>query len=92
MKILKLLVFLLAIGVGAYLLMWLFGFFASLLWYAFWIGLMAIGGFVGYKLFLSGGNEETPKLEEGRPTAIGEMENVDRALEEYRRKYLPKDG
>lgn len=92
MKILKLLVFLIAVGLGAYLLLWLFGFLASLLWYAFWFGLLAIGGYVGYKLFLGGAKEDTPQLEEKRPTAIGEVENVDRALEEYRRKYLPKDS
>lgn len=91
MKILKLIILLAALGLGAYLLLWLFGFIASLLWYAFWIGLVVIGGAVGYKLFLSGGDEETPKLEEGRPTAISELENADRALEEYRQKYLPKD-
>ncbi|HUF04129.1 MAG TPA: hypothetical protein VMM38_08130 [Aridibacter sp.] len=92
MKILKLIALLIAIGLGAYILLWLFGFIASLLWYVFWIALVALGGFVGYKLFLSGGDEETPKLEEKRPTAISEMDNVDRALEEYREKYLPKDS
>ncbi len=90
MKILKLILLLLAIGVGAYLLFWLLGVVASLLWYAFWIGLIAIGAGVGYKLFLSGGDEETPKLEEKKPTAISELENADRALEEYKRKVLDK--
>jgi hypothetical protein len=92
MKILKILVLLVAIGLGAYLLLWLFGFIASLLWYAFWIALVAIGGTVGYKLFLKGSDEEQPRLEEGRPTAISELENADRALEAYKEKYTPKDG
>ena len=91
MKILKLIILLLAIGLGAYVLMWLFGVIASLLWYAFWIGLVLIGGAVGYKLFLSGGDEETAQLPEKRPTAISEIEDADRALEEYRQKYLPKE-
>lgn len=92
MKIVKLIILFAAIGLGAYVLLWLFGVIASLLWYAFWIGLVLIGGAVGYRLFLSGGDDETPKLAEKRPTAISEIENADRALEEYRQKYLPKDS
>lgn len=88
MKIIKIILLLLAIGFGAYVLLWLFGIIASLLWYVFWIGLIAIGAGVGYKLFLSGGDEETPRLEEKKPTAISEMENAERTLEEYRKKYL----
>jgi len=90
MKILKLLILLAAIGLGAYILLWLFGVIASLLWYVFWIALIVIGGAVGYRLFLKGGDERA-ELGEGRPTAIGEFENVDRALEEYKEKLLPKD-
>ena len=90
MKILKLILLLLAVGAGAYLLLWLFGVIASLLWYAFWIGILAIGGAVGYRLFLSGG-DETPQLEEPRPSAISEIGNADRALEEYKRKFLPDE-
>ena len=88
MKIIKILLLLLAIGAGAYVLLWLFGIIASLVWYLFWIGLIAIGAGVGYKLFLSGGSEDTPRLEEKKPTAVSELENADRALEEYRKKYL----
>ncbi len=92
MKILKFLILLLAIGLGAYILLWLFGLLATFLWYAFWIALIAIGGTVGYKLFLSGDDPEQAKLPEKRPTAISEMENADRTLEEYRKKYLPDDN
>ena len=81
----------LAIGVGAYLLFWVFGFLVSLLWYGVIIGLVAIAGTVGYKLLLTGGSEETPKLKEKKPTAISELENADRALEEYKQKYLPNE-
>ena len=87
MKILKLILLLLALGLGAYILLWIFGIIASLFWYIFWIALIAIGGTVGYKLFLSGATEDTPKLDEMRPTAISEMENADRLLSEYRDKY-----
>lgn len=88
MKVLKVILLLLAIGLGAYVLLWLFGIIASLMWYIFWIGLIAIGAGVGYKLFLSGGDEDTPQLEEKRPTAVSELENADRTLEEIKRKYL----
>ncbi len=92
MKIFKLILLLLAIGLGAYVLLWLFGIIAGLLWYAFWIGLLAVGAGVGYKLFLDGGKEDTPQLEEKRPTAISELQNADRTLEEYKRKYMPEDN
>ncbi len=88
MKIIKLLLLLLALGVGGYLLLILLGWASVILWYGFWIGLLAVGVGVGYKLFLSGGDEETPKLEEKKPTANSELENADRALEEYKKKYL----
>ncbi len=90
MKILKLIILLLALGLGAYVLLYLFGIIASLFWYIFWIGLVAIGGTVGYKLFLGGGDKEKPQLQEKKPTAISELENADRALEEYKQKYLSK--
>ena len=91
MKIIKLIILLLAIGLGAYVLLWLFGFLASLLWYVFWIGLLVIGGTVGYKLFLGGKDDSQPQLEEPRPTAISELQNADRALSEYKEKYMPDD-
>ena len=92
MKWLKLILLLLAVGLGAYLLLYLFGILYSLLWYVFWIGLIAIGGTVGYKLLLSGGDDEKPRLEEKKPTAISEFEEADRALEEMKRKYLKDEN
>ena len=87
----KFLLFLLALVVGGYLLFWVFGILAGLLWYAVIIGIIGIGGYAGYKLFLSGGkDEEPPQLEEKKPVGIAEMQNLDRALEEYKRKALDK--
>ena len=57
-------------------------------WYLLVIGVVAGGGYVGYKLLKKDRN--SLKLEDKTPTAIAEMENADRALEEYKRKYLPK--
>ncbi len=88
MKIIKLILLLLAVGVGAYIVFWLFGVIASLLWYAVILGIIAVAGTVGYKLFLSGDSDEKPKLNEKKPTAISELENADRTLEEYKQKYL----
>lgn len=93
MKWLKFILLLAVLGLGAYLLLLLLGFLSSLLWYVFWIGLVAIGGTVGYKLFLSGGSEdEVPQLEEKKPIGIAEFEQADRALEEMKRKYLPDEN
>lgn len=86
MKILKLLLLLLAIGVGAYVLFWLFGVIVSLLWYAVVLGFFLLAGTIGYKLLAGAG--ENQQLEENKPTAISELDNMDRALEEYKRKTL----
>ncbi len=87
----KFLLFLLILGVGFYLLFWIFGILAGLLWYAVIIGIILLGGYAGYKLFLSGGDEdEPPQLEEKKPVGIAEMQNLDRALEEYKKKTLDK--
>jgi 4-hydroxybenzoate polyprenyltransferase len=92
MKWLKFILLLVALGLGAYFLLWLIGVIYGLLSYIFWIGLLAIGGTVGYKLFLSGDSrDEKPKLEEKKPIAISEFDEADRALEEMKRKYLPEE-
>ena len=86
MNWLKILLIILAIGVGAYFLLFLFGVIYGLLWYIFWIGLIAIGGTVGYKLLFGKEEENIPQLEEKTPIGIAEIQNADRILEEYKRK------
>ena len=87
----KFLLFLLILGAGVYLMFWIFGILAGLLWYVIIFGIIAIGGYAGYKLFLSGGNEdEPPQLAEKQPVGIAEMQNLDRVLEEYKQKTLEK--
>lgn len=68
---------------------WLIGIVSALLWFALWIGLIAAIGYGGYKFFLA---KTKPKseLEEKTPIAIADLKDTDRALEEYKRKYLPK--
>lgn len=68
---------------------WLIGIVSALLWYVFWIAVIGGAGYAGYKLFLQK-DKETAKLEDKTPVGIAEMQNVDRELEEYKRKYLPK--
>ena len=68
---------------------WLIGIVSAILWFGLWIGLLAAIGYGGYKLLFA--KEKQPaRLEEKTPIAISEMQNTDRTLEEYKRKYLPK--
>lgn len=68
---------------------WLIGIISAILWFALWIGLIAAIGYGGYKLFL-GKSKSSAKLEEKTPIAIADLKDTDRALEEYKRKLLPK--
>ena len=84
-KIILIFVGLLTVGFLGYLLI---GIVSSLLWYAFVLGALGAVGYGGYKLFKK---FDAPQQIEGKQTvSIKEMENADRALEEYKRKYLPK--
>ena len=65
----------------------LIGIISSLLWYVFVIGVIGAIGVGGYKLLKK---SDAPQLESKQTVSIKEMENADRALEEYKRKYLPK--
>jgi hypothetical protein len=61
----------------------------TVLWYAFWIALLGAVGYGGYKLFFEK-DRETAQLGEKKPIGISEMQNIERELEEIKRKYLPK--
>ena len=90
MSFFKFILLLLGIGLGIYLLFWIFfGVITTILWYAFLLGLIGLGGYAGYKLFFEK-DDQTPQLEEKRPTAIAEIQDFDRALEDYKRKQLEK--
>lgn len=65
------------------------GIVSAILWFVFWIALVGAIGYGGYKLFLDKG-KETRKLEDRTPIEIADMDQVDRQLEEIKRKYLPK--
>ena len=80
------------IAVGLYLLVTLgfavIGIVYTALWYLFLLGVVAVGGAVGYKLLKKDGKQA--QLEEKTPIAIAEIKDADRALEEYKRRRLSK--
>ena len=78
-----------AIGVIAVVILaiWLIGIVSAILWFALWVGLFAAIGYGGYKLFFAK-EKTTAELEEKTPIAIADLKDTDRALEEYKRKYL----
>jgi hypothetical protein len=68
------------------LVSWLIGIVGSLLWYGFWIGLLAAVGYGGYKLFLKAERKYV-----GPGAAGGYIDDgVDFSWEERKRKYLNK--
>ena len=89
MNFIKLILILLALGLGVILLFWLIGVVYSALWYLFWLGLIALGGYAGYKIFLEK-EKPAPQLEEKKPVAISDIGDFDRALEEYKEKTFKK--
>jgi hypothetical protein len=88
MNIIKFILIALGLLTVGFLGFLLIGIISSLLWYAFVVGALGAIGYGGYKLFKK--FDDTPQLEGKTPVAISEMDNADRALEEYKRKYLPK--
>ncbi|MCY7377357.1 MAG: hypothetical protein LH472_15465 [Pyrinomonadaceae bacterium] len=88
MNIFKIILVAVGVIIAAMLAFSVIGIVYSALWYLFLLGIVAIGGAVGYKLLTKG--KESRQLNENTPIAIAEMDNADRTLEEYRRKYLPK--
>jgi len=87
MNYIKLILIAVGLILAAMLAFSIIGIVYSALWYLFLLGVIAVGGAVGYKLLKK---EEPPKLEDKPPIAIAEIQNADRALEEYKRKRLSK--
>ena len=87
MNIVKIILILLGLFAAIFIGSWLIGVVYGLLWYLVVAGVIAIAGFAGYK-FLK--KADAPQLESKETVSIKEMDNADRALEEYKQKYLPK--
>ena len=88
MKFIKIILVAIGLVLAAMLAFSVIGIVYSALWYLFLLGIVAVGGAVGYKLLVK--DKQLPKLEDKTPITIAEMKNADRTLEEYKRKYLPK--
>lgn len=88
MKYIKIILIAVGLILAAMLVFSIVGIIYSALWYLFLLGVIAVGGAVGYQLLKQ--DDEPARLEEGAPVAIAEMKNADRVLEEYKRKSLPK--
>ncbi|HSK74048.1 MAG TPA: hypothetical protein VK892_20280 [Pyrinomonadaceae bacterium] len=88
MDFIKYILIALGLFTAVILLFWLIGVVYSLIWYLFIAGIIGVVGYAGYK-FLAG-KDETPQLEEKTPIAIAEMQDFDRALEEYKQKTFEK--
>jgi len=87
MNYIKLILIAVGLVIAAMLAFSVIGIVYSALWYLFLLGIVAVGGAVGYKLLVK--DKESMRLEDKTPITIAEMKNADRALEEYKRKYLP---
>ena len=87
MKFIKLILAILGLIFGVMLFFWLFGLITSLLWYGFWIGLLAAVGYGGYKLFRKAENKYVGS---GPATAYLDERDYSLSWEEYDRKYLKK--
>ncbi len=88
MNFIKIILIAIGLVLAAMLAFSVIGIVYSALWYLFLLGIVAVGGAVGYKLLVK--DKESPKLKDKTPITIAEMKDADRALEEYKRKYLPK--
>jgi 4-hydroxybenzoate polyprenyltransferase len=87
MNIIKVILAVLGLIFGVMLFFWLFGLITSLLWYGFWIGLLAAGGYGVYRLFKKAENKYV-----GPGSAVGEIDSRDfnMSWDEYEKKYLHK--
>ena len=87
MNIIKMILAVLGIVFGVIAFFWLLGIISSLLWYGFWIGLLAAVGYGGYKLFQ---RAEAKTLGGGSASELNGVRDYDMSWEEYERKYLSK--
>lgn len=85
MSWLKIILFALIVVFAVLLGFTVIGFLYNAFWYLFWIGIIALGGYVGYKLIRKGRNLE---LEEKDTVSQIELENakVIKSLEDYKKK------
>lgn len=87
MKIIKIILALIGLYLGVILMFWVLGLVSSLLWYGFFIGMLAAVGYGGYKLFKKAENKYV-----GPGTNAGQIDarDYDMSWDDYERKYLNK--
>jgi hypothetical protein len=64
------------------------GFIYNALWYLFWIAVVGLAGFIGYKWLTK--DSEPKLLEDKSPFSLAGMKNVNQAFEDFKRKHLTK--
>lgn len=67
--------------------LWVVGFLSSIIWYLFWLGLIGVVAYGGYKLFRK---IEDKALGTGSNAGIGSGTDINMSWDEYERKYLQK--
>ncbi|MEJ7846563.1 MAG: hypothetical protein WKF92_00565 [Pyrinomonadaceae bacterium] len=87
MNIIKIILAVLGLMLGVMVFFWVLGIVSSLLWYGFWIGLIAAVGYGGYKLFLKA---EAKALGGGSASELNGVRDYDMSWDEYEKKYLSK--
>jgi 4-hydroxybenzoate polyprenyltransferase len=89
MKVFKLILWGLVIVLAVVLGFSIIGFIYSALWYLFWIGAIALAGYIGYKIFKK---DNTLELEGRDDISQIELENakIVKSLEDFKHKYQSK--
>lgn len=87
MGLIKFILALLGVFLGIYLLLWVLGFVTTLLWYGFWIALVAGVGYGGYRLFK---RAENKYVGSGKASSYLDDNDVELLYDEYEKKYLHK--
>ena len=87
MNIIKLILAAIGLIFVGMLCLWVLGFLSSIIWYAFWIGLVGVVGYAGYRLFLKA---EAKALRGDPYNGLGGPTDINMSWDEYERKYLRK--
>ena len=87
MNIIKLILGAIGLVFVGMLLLWVLGWIGSLLSLVFWVGLIALVGYGGYRLFRK---IEDKALGAGPATGIGGGTDINMSWDEYDKKYLHK--
>lgn len=85
MNWLKIILFALIVFFALFLGFTIIGFLYSALWYIFWIGIIVLGGYIGYKVLKKA---KTPEIEGKDSVSQIELDNakVIQSLKDYKKK------